>query len=1000
MSLPSEPSILEYARFHNVANNTSPDPLSFIPTYSEDIQASLCNPFDTQDIDLRAIRNEMQIRTREKLDVSRSSAALLSSISKLEHKPALYAPPKNSYEEEEYLPNLHRVRNLKCDLPMLKTDHELDMRSFRQNTSLDCMEMDLPLEIVSDEKDEGLALPRGFWDEPRRIWEATQKEKLDCTKEIVMLIQEVKGGSTEVGDVDGGLVEQGFCPWKKGVHEPLTPTLLPREDSPSPFMPSSPCMELEILTEPHTPPIPLHQDVEHEESKDTPTAKREEAATKFLDKINEAACQNSSPGKLSSSATCKDVSDFKISPPGRNRFEDLKVEGPITPPISTRKRPAEEDIDILEAITRAGGVPEWPLNVEMDIEPNQMLEAELTEIARAAMKEIESKLHDERIRVIDAMTRCPVPNLHPPTAIPPWPAVLGLSKAEMKRILRKFVSKEKKEHLRPFWDPIDTRQEKSLEWKPFKKEVKRLAVEETIEPRNALGCFLSDTNIGPRTEQEEIWDLSTLHHSLELFASYDVEELMPRSLSGGEKTAAPQNRANRVQNKTAKEISRKQEKLYPVNKRIWDLKSQNTGRVAKPAKPPLIKPSILPRFSAIDSLSNFMEVRCKTPQVTLNTCPYFPVPTASNKLISTQNIQNPRTTAAIQSGGEIPTAETIPVPLLPIPDIPGQPEALTFVISATLLRKHRRIIRNLELLSPAPILLFRDIANSNLSSGSSKIPSGLQRPPNSPHTGGLTNPQTNDTQEADIALSPTVGVLLTSTQEATHQYLPGHGPVSSPLSKKPSSPVRERISNSCLSYEHLYVFICYPTPATTQYSSPQNAHAELDRRTMEAVNSLKSFCESLSHFTTITPLLIPNDAAYVTEWLVSLANKHYTKAPWSHSNKESGSGYGKANVGIVHVPEDPTTEELFLRQMGLNAFAAQVVLHRAVEEGQQLHSTKTKFVSRYSRTGNPDPESPPMQNALSWFIGISPLERRHAFASVVGERVLARVERRLAVEEG
>ncbi|KAK2794429.1 hypothetical protein FQN51_000872 [Onygenales sp. PD_10] len=990
MSLPSEPSILEYARFHNVANNKSPDPLSFIPTYSGDIQASLCNPVNTQDIDLCAIRHEMQIRTREKLDVSRSSAALLSSISKLEHKPGPYASSKYNYDEEEYLPNLHRARNLKCDLPMLKTDHELDMRSFRQSTSLDCMEMDLPLETVSDERDEGLALPKGFWDEPRRIWEATQREKLDCTKEIVMLIQEAKGGSTEVGDVDGGLVEQGFCPWKKGVQEPFTPTLLPREEIPSPFMPSSPCLELEVLTEPHTPPILVHQDVGHVESKDTPTAKREEAATKFLAKINEAACQISSPGKLSSSVTCKDVSDFKISPAGRNRFEDLKVEGPITPPISTRKRPAEEDVDILEAITRSGGVPEWPFNAEMDIEPNQILEAELAEIARAAMKEIESKLYDERIRGIDALTRCPVPNLNPPTAVPPWPAVVGLSKAERENILQKFVSKEKEEHLKPFWDPIDTRQEKSLEWKPFKQELRRLIVEETIDPRNALSCFISDMNFGPRTEHEEIWGLSMLHNSLELFASYDVEELMPRSLSGGKNTAVPQNKTDSVHNKIAEEISRKQEKRYPVNKRIWDLKSQNTGRVARPAKPAHIDSSILPHFSAIGSLSNFMEVRCKTPQGTLDTCPYFSVPTASNKLISARNIQNPGTTTAIQSGGEIATIETIPVPLLPIPDTSGQPEALTFVISAALLRKHRRIIRNLELLSPAPILLFRDIANSSLSAGSSKISSDLQHPHNSPRTRGLTNPQNNDTQEADVAFSPTVGVLLTSTQEATHQYLPGHGPISSPRSKKPSSPVRERISNSCLSYEHLYVFICYPTPPTTQHSFAQNAHAELDRRTMEAVNSLKSFCESLSHFTTITPLLIPNDAAYITEWLVSLANKHYTKAPWSQ-NKESGSGYGKANV-----PEDPTTEELFLRQVGLNAFAAQVVLHHAAEEGR-LDSTQ--FVSRYSRTETPDLESP-MQNALSWFIGISPLERREAFASIVGERVLARVERRLAVEEG
>lgn len=217
----------------------------------------------------------------------------------------------------------------------------------------------------------------------------------------------------------------------------------------------------------------------------------------------------------------------------------------------------------------------------------------------------------------------------------------------------------------------------------------------------------------------------------------------------------------------------------------------------------------------------------------------------------------------------------------------------------------------------------------------------------------IKNPQATRSagteEEADISVSPQTGIILTTSQATTQAYLPGHRGVF-------RSPLQERIARISQRYEQIYVLVRLPTltigtiPAT-------------DARTMSSILSLYVFCASLAPVCTVIPLLVPADETELTVWICSISGHH---GPFPKED---------VDVASSSYLDEETRWEVFLRHAGLNAFAAQSVLAvlKSLGGGQGDDGAGVA--------------------GLSLFIEMNPAERRALFTEVVGERLLARVEK-------
>lgn len=170
-----EPSILDYARFHGLSiDYRAIHPLQYIidtPSLP-DVQ----DPPELFEIDASC-----GTPAPERLSISKEAAALLSSIRETQ--------PEDYEFDESILPDTHRVRNLKMETPLLRTDPELDLRDFRARVIPDLAAEHLPLEKVDEELDEGLTWPLSYEDLYRQVNEESESEKPMFSKEALIYLQ-------------------------------------------------------------------------------------------------------------------------------------------------------------------------------------------------------------------------------------------------------------------------------------------------------------------------------------------------------------------------------------------------------------------------------------------------------------------------------------------------------------------------------------------------------------------------------------------------------------------------------------------------------------------------------------------------------------------------------------------------------------------------------------------------------------------------------------------
>jgi hypothetical protein len=375
--------------------------------------------------------------------------------------------------------------------------------------------------------------------------------------------------------------------------------------------------------------------------------------------------------------------------------------------------------------------------------------------------------------------------------------------------------------------------------------------------------------------------------------------------------------------------------------------------------------------SILGSLSTFMETRCRIERRPVTAIsPYFTsertteiIPEHQNQVMDTsdpyqQQDEAKNTTSELRSIEQELTKQRYPLlqsqnhtqPLL--------------VLSTALLKTHLSIVQSLERMKDPPAVIYRD------------------------YDGPIKSHQTNTLpREADIIISPTTGIILTTLQATTQLHLPGHKPSSQTNGIKcVNSPLRERIFLLARRYKHLYVFVSHGP------SSPKSAQGNLapwiaDRKVLSSYTSLMAFCDSMSVNSTISPILVPRTPETTIGWILALAQKHFFQLPTSTLGISQSMAFAPVNRPPkvkfdIESMEKETRWELFLRRVGLNPYAAQAILTVLGKENACLEYNKV--ITR----DNADNRI----SALSRFIEMPSERRQEVFRDLVGENTNALIE--------
>ena len=167
-------SVLEYARFHGLTRDyRSTHPLEGL---KDEIAAAQVEEIPS----LFESDKVHRVPPLERLTINKEGASLLASVFKIKNR--------ESISFDEFLPDYRRVERMKVEQPLLSSDHELDMIRFKCRIVPDLNNMNIPLEEVDDELDEGMGWPSSYNKIRQQAIEKLKNEKLVFPKETFVYL--------------------------------------------------------------------------------------------------------------------------------------------------------------------------------------------------------------------------------------------------------------------------------------------------------------------------------------------------------------------------------------------------------------------------------------------------------------------------------------------------------------------------------------------------------------------------------------------------------------------------------------------------------------------------------------------------------------------------------------------------------------------------------------------------------------------------------------------
>ncbi|KAH2333518.1 hypothetical protein KXW30_004013 [Aspergillus fumigatus] len=228
---------------------------------------------------------------------------------------------------------------------------------------------------------------------------------------------------------------------------------------------------------------------------------------------------------------------------------------------------------------------------------------------------------------------------------------------------------------------------------------------------------------------------------------------------------------------------------------------------------------------------------------------------------------------------------------------------------------------------------------------------------------------------------------------ATQLYLPGHKSTHPETNTECiNSPLRERIFLLAPRYERIYLFICHSAPSPKESQGKQSGPTA-DKRLLASIASLTAFCNSMSAYATINPLLAPSSPETAAGWILSLANKHIARLPENPTRIPPSTSFTPINSPQKNrlrpeIMMRTTVWELFLRQAGLNPYAAQLILAFIKREDEE-ERTYIRYASPKAASSSSVEDGG--THGLARFIEMEPDRRKEVFGQLIGDRMMGRI---------
>jgi hypothetical protein len=232
--------------------------------------------------------------------------------------------------------------------------------------------------------------------------------------------------------------------------------------------------------------------------------------------------------------------------------------------------------------------------------------------------------------------------------------------------------------------------------------------------------------------------------------------------------------------------------------------------------------------------------------------------------------------ARLPPAQDVPVSAVVPQRLMPCPEITVSKKPPKLIIAVTL---HRNMVAELDRLLPEVQLIDRDY---NAHNASIWLPGSVKR----------SDVMTTIADEADLTVSPSTGIILTTLLKVRQKPVPGG---------KRGSLLCNRIESISAKYERLVVVVSEDNIADEHMSSLSDSDAA-------ALAGFQAFAATLAVETTV--LYVGGGPATLGKWVAAIASRYASAAGDMQE----------------YLTQDETHWELFLRRAGMNVYAAQVVL--------------------------------------------------------------------------
>jgi hypothetical protein len=729
-----------------------------------------------------------------------------------------------------------------------------------------------------------------------------------------------------------------------------------------PYVPSSDVCNLELLSDPTSACEELRGIEETMIRKDALSAGRPSSS---------AACSDSTSTLINSDnigdiySPLRDLKEPPILPSfKRQRIEDLKVDGPLTPPKLEQPPPWQrKKVSFQEALFEI--IPDLPSPIPNPEETSMDdIERFFDENIRPIAEQAERRLEQEQLLEADATSRVQVPVMDLSRPLAPWNASAHSNTQE--NDTKKLLLQMKRNHFRNCFWPLFGKAERSLPWAPFPTELTKVAVREDLGEDEEFVDLIS---------QPECIDHTTLVWKLDGLRIFDRDDSDTDEIDYGHfpETLDLQSLLRK------RKLDLDEEAEFLKQSPLSTMNGRGPARLGPSDEEPDLP------FSAVDAIENFINIRSgEGKRMKLMQSSYF---RASEQISSSE--------ATVMEGTtETPTAIPNAIhkihrapPPPPLPQLVIPKDHRSFIISSSFLAD-RSLFRLIQSFYPTADFIERDFALHAKSAPT--VPLG---PPPRPSTDStLAN-------EADIIFSPSAGLITTSLQKIAQRPLPG----SSSL-----SPIFNRIFLTAPRYEALFILVTdgRPSASTTTALGSAAPESTFTSPSLAPLLSLQAFLSTLPLPNPPSVILIPTPAPSGGNPLVPLAT-HIVHLMITHSLPSRSTvpqppGHGSPHseypfLGRRKLPEpiqlrqEETNWELFLRRAGMNAYAAQAVLASLRPPVLDRSWEKLDMGSRAGRADGYEEAAETKRWSLAAFVRMSEEERARKFEGMIGRGLLTRV---------